>query len=85
MGQERLFEGLADGPYGIERAVRVLEDHAGLAGYELRFAGGFQNKEKNIDVKYWGRIILIPNPDGGDDGINFFMMGTSEAPELNVL
>lgn len=49
-------------------------------GYELRFAraaGGGASA-----VRYWGRLVVIPDPDGGKDGVSIIMLATSNSDEV---
>jgi hypothetical protein len=55
-----------------------------LSGYEVRFTGAYPQKVKGQEFKYWGRMILIPNPDGSENGLMLFMLGTVAAPELKA-
>src|SRR5207245_7182734 len=50
-------------------------------GYELRFAGVSRNTAKG-DIKIWGRVVFLPPPDGGKNGVTLLMLATSLAPEL---
>ena len=53
-------------------------------GYEFRFEGMSKNTDKG-DLKLWGRVIFLPPPDGGKDGVTLLMLATSLAPELKSL
>ncbi len=53
-------------------------------GYELRFEGLSRNTAKG-DIKIWGRVVFLPPPDGGKDGVTLLMLGTSLAPELKAV
>jgi hypothetical protein len=53
-------------------------------GYEFRFEGLSKNTDKG-DLKLWGRVIFLPPPDGGKDGVTLLMLATSLAPELKSL
>lgn len=50
-------------------------------GYELRFQGLSRNTAKG-DIKIWGRVVFLPPPDGGKNGVTLLMLATSLAPEL---
>ena len=50
-------------------------------GYELRFSGVSRNTAKG-DIKIWGRVVFLPPPDGGKNGVTLLMLATSLAPEL---
>jgi hypothetical protein len=51
-------------------------------GYELRFEGLSRDTAKG-DIKIWGRVVFLPPPDGGKNGVTLLMLATSLAPELN--
>jgi len=50
-------------------------------GTELRFASEMEHPEKG-PIKYWGRMVVIPNPNGGKRGVLVGMIATSLCPEL---
>ncbi|MDX6402641.1 MAG: hypothetical protein QOH70_96 [Blastocatellia bacterium] len=50
-------------------------------GYGFRFEGMSKNTAKG-DLKLWGRVIFLPPPEGGKDGVTLLMLATSLAPEL---
>lgn len=47
-------------------------------GYELRFA----RAAGTSGIKYWGRMIAIPDPDGGSNGVSIIMLATSNSDEV---
>lgn len=49
-------------------------------GYELRFARGAGGGA--AAVKYWGRVVVIPDPAGGKDGISVIMLATSNSADV---
>jgi hypothetical protein len=64
--------------------VRVSEGAAKVGvynGYELRFQGLSRNTAKG-DIKIWGRVVFLPPPGGGKNGVTLLMLATSLAPEL---
>jgi hypothetical protein len=54
---------------------------AGYDGYEFRFEGVSQKTDKG-QFKIWGRIVWLPAPNGGKNGVTLLMLATSLAPEL---
>ena len=78
----QLKKQLAPGFPGATFTREGLTTLGDLSGYELRFAGAYPQKLKGQDFKYWGRMVLIPNPDGSENGLAMFMLGTVAAPEL---
>ena len=72
----KMKAGYPDSKFTHEGPVKV----AGLSGYELGFEG--VQTVDNIATKFWRRQIIIPNPDGGENGVILSMIGTSNAPEL---
>ena len=51
-------------------------------GYELRFARGAGAGGASA-VKYWGRVVVIPDPAGGKDGVSVIMLATSNSDEVD--
>lgn len=51
-------------------------------GYELRFARGGGAHGGASAVKYWGRVVVIPDPAGGKDGVSVIMLATSNSDEV---
>lgn len=67
------------------RKVSEGEVKAGVYnGYEFRFEAASRNTAKG-DLKLWGRLILLPPPDGGKNGLTLLMLATSLAPELRTV
>ncbi len=65
------------------RKVSEGETKVGIYnGYELRFEGLSRDTAKG-DLKIWGRVVFLPPPDGGKNGVTLLMLATSLAPELN--
>jgi hypothetical protein len=50
-------------------------------GYEFRFESASRDTEKG-DIKIWGRVVLLPSPNGGKNGVTLLMLATSLAQEL---
>ncbi len=50
-------------------------------GYELRFARGAGGGAGA--VKYWGRVVVLPDPAGGNDGVSIIMLATSNSDEVD--
>jgi len=50
-------------------------------GYEFRFESVSKNTV-NGDVNVWGRVVLLPPANGGNNGVTLLMLTTSLAPEL---
>jgi hypothetical protein len=53
-------------------------------GYEFRFESVSKNTV-NGDVNVWGRVVLLPPPNGGSNGVTLLMLTTSLAPELKSI
>ncbi len=53
-------------------------------GYEFRFESVSRNTV-NGDVNVWGRVVLLPPPNGGKNGVTLLMLTTSLAPELKSI
>lgn len=53
----------------------------GYDGYELRFQGAANQGQSN-EVKFWGRIIVLPSQTGDNKGVSIVMLATSKAEEV---
>jgi hypothetical protein len=53
-------------------------------GYEFRFESVSKNTV-NGDVNVWGRVVLLPPANGGNNGVTLLMLTTSLAPELKSI
>jgi hypothetical protein len=51
-------------------------------GTELRFSGEFKNPEKGTTQQIWGRIIVLPDPKGGQKGAMLAIVGSPFGSEL---
>ena len=54
---------------------------AGYSGYELRF-NAFANKGTANEVPYWGRVIIIPDPNGTSKGVSLIMIASGHSDEV---
>jgi len=67
------------------KKVSEGETKAGVyQGYEFRFESVSRNSV-NGDVNVWGRVVLLPPPNGGQNGVTLLMLTTSLAPELKSI
>lgn len=51
------------------------------SGYELRFSGAAQ-KGTRQELPYWGRIVIIPDPNGSKNGVSLIMLTTGHSKEI---
>jgi hypothetical protein len=51
------------------------------SGYELRF-GGAAGKGTPQELPYWGRIVIIPDPNGSKNGVSLIMLTTGHSKEI---
>lgn len=51
------------------------------SGYELRFSGAARPGTKT-ELPYWGRIIILPDPNGSKNGVSFIMLATGQSKEV---
>lgn len=71
--------------YPEYRKISEGETKVGVyEGYELRFEGLSRDTARG-DLKLWGRVILLPPPGGGKNGVTLLMLATSLAPELRTV
>ncbi|HEV3144813.1 MAG TPA: hypothetical protein VGZ47_13065 [Gemmataceae bacterium] len=50
-------------------------------GTELRFTGEFKHEQKGT-IQMWGRVIVLPDPQGGPKGVMLAVLATPLAPEV---
>lgn len=50
-------------------------------GYELRFSGA-ANKGTARALPFWGRIVILPDPNGGRHGVSLIMLATGHSKEI---
>ncbi|MCA1635002.1 MAG: hypothetical protein LC802_15260 [Acidobacteria bacterium] len=66
---------------GYEKVSEGFTKFGGYDGYELRFgrsAGGGGAKA----IPYWGRVVVLPDPKGGKDGVSIIMLATGNSDEI---
>lgn len=51
------------------------------SGYELRF-GGAAGKGTAQELPYWGRIVIIPDPNGSKNGVSLIMLTTGHSKDV---
>jgi len=64
---------------GYEKISEGFTKFGGYDGYELRFgrtAGGAKA------LPYWGRVVVLPDPKGGKDGVSIIMLATGNSDEI---
>jgi hypothetical protein len=64
--------------------VKVAEGSttvAGYSGYELRF-NAFANKGTANEVPYWGRVVILPDPNGTSKGVSLIMIASGHSDEV---
>ncbi len=54
---------------------------AGYSGYELRFSGAAGKGTAN-ELPYWGRIIIIPDPNGGRNGVSLILFASGHSSDV---
>ncbi|MBA3240649.1 MAG: hypothetical protein H0T60_05425 [Acidobacteria bacterium] len=65
---------------GYEKISEGFTKFGGYDGYELRFgrtAGGGAKA-----LPYWGRVVVLPDPNGGKDGVSIIMLATGHSDEV---
>jgi hypothetical protein len=65
---------------GYEKVSEGFTKFGKYDGYELRFAraaGGGASA-----VNYWGRVVVLPDPAGGNDGVSIIMLATSNSDDV---
>ena len=65
---------------GYEKVSEGFTKFGGYEGYELRFgrtAGGGAKA-----LPYWGRVVVLPDPNGGKDGVSIIMLATGNSDEV---
>ena len=53
----------------------------GYSGYELRF-NAFANKGTANEVPYWGRVVILPDPNGSNKGVSLIMIASGHSDEV---
>ncbi|HLW67050.1 MAG TPA: hypothetical protein VKS79_17180 [Gemmataceae bacterium] len=69
---------------GIPSYKKTSDGPTKLGKYEaieLRFTGEMKHEQKGM-IPMWGRIVVLPNPSGGQQGVMLAILATPQAPEL---
>jgi hypothetical protein len=65
---------------GYEKVSEGFTKFGSYDGYELRFARSAAGGASAVN--YWGRVVVIPDPAGGNDGVSIIMLATSNSDEV---
>lgn len=69
---------------GYTKVSEGATTFAGLSGYELRFRGA-ANAGQATEVPFWGRIVVLPSPSGGRNGVSIILLATGHSSEVEGL
>jgi hypothetical protein len=65
---------------GYEKTSEGFTKFGIYDGYELRFGRDAASGGKVLP--YWGRVVVLPDPNGGKDGVSIIMLATGNSDEV---